>query len=131
MIKLKNVQTRLCPGNVLTHHVQLVKTKKIPTQYFSLPLIKSDGESLKEYAMIVVSNETLTKTIMEQLGEDYEYDNVPLFIPRNIADIMRMPLVTILNNFCDISTKEEVWQVHFYLPKGFSTQQYRQYLAEI
>jgi hypothetical protein len=81
--------------------------------------------------MIVISNDILTKNIMQQLGDDYEYDEVPLFIPRHIAEMMRMPLVTILNNFCDIKTKEETWQVHFYLPKGCSTQQYRQFIAEI
>jgi len=126
MITLNRFLTKTCPGNILSHHVHIIKTIKRPTEYLTAPLKRNEQNNIN--VLVVFSNGLVAKHVKEALGDSYEMDDIPLFIPRSIADVMRIPLVTVLDTHCDIETKEQVWKLHYYQPQNPSTSVFRQHM---
>jgi hypothetical protein len=128
IFELKKVHFKLCPGNPLSHHVHIIRKKTRPTVYFTAPVGKSDTDCPN--ALIAISNPLVAKCILQDLGEDiYELDEVPLFIPRHISEVMSIPLSTIITTYCDISTKQQIWNIHHYTGQSLSTQLFRQHMV--
>ena len=63
------------------------------------------------------------------MGDGCEMEEVPLFIPRQITEVLALPIVTILNTYCRLSTKEQEWDIHMYTPNGMPVQVFREQMA--
>lgn len=132
-LKLTNVRTRLCPGNPLHHHVQLIRTKTKPVSFYTSPIsYKEEVDNV----LIAFSNDTIAKYTLQTLAETVPsqqtaliIDDIPMFIPMCIANTLRMQLVTVLNTYSDLETRMQVWHVHFYQPKALPTQMFRQLMS--
>lgn len=127
-IQITNLKTKLCPGNPYTHHVQMIRTRQIPRNYLTFPCPQN---GTFENSMLVFSNDLIARHVLSQLGDEYEIEETALYIPRYISETMRLPLVTVLNTYCETDTKEQVWSAHFYTPQTPATQIFRQQMTEI
>jgi hypothetical protein len=128
---LQKVNFKLCPGNPLIHHVHIIRKKTRPTVYLTLPIGNSGviNPTLTN-SLIAISNPLIANYLLKKFGEDiYELDEVPLFIPRHISEIMGMPLATILSTYCELDTKKQVWNIHHYTGPSLPTQIYKQHMV--
>jgi hypothetical protein len=126
MFRIDKVNYKLVPGNIYTHHVTMYKRctgNGNKTLYHTMPIYDSSKKGIN--AMIVCSNPTIATYMKETLGPEYQPDYVPLFVPRHIAQVLTMPLVTLINTHCNIRTKLQEWDVHFYTPPHLTIQEFR------
>ena len=122
MLTLNNILYRKFPGNNYKS-VNLFHLKEvIPKQYLSMP-VKFNTESV----IVASLNEYFTSRVCEQHLE-CSPGAEPMHIAKYLSEIMRMPILTVLNTYCTLHDKKEVYEVHFYVPPSVSVQEYLPFL---
>ena len=121
---LNNLLYRKFPGNkfkcVKVFHLNKGTSKLM----LSLP-IKYEAESV----LIASINDYATSQILNSFP-DCNVEEEQMYIVRHKAENIRMPLVTVVNSFCCIHNKEEVYEVHYYSPPRMPLAKYLNILEE-
>jgi hypothetical protein len=121
---LNNLLYRKFPGN----NCKYIKVFHLHTNSNKLTLslpIKNDTESV----MIASLNDYATSQIIKSFPE-CSVEDEQLFLVNHKAEIMRMSLVTVVNVFCSLDTKQEVFEVHYFSPPKMPLTEYSNLLIE-
>lgn len=83
--------------------------KYIYTQSF-----KRDFTLFPANMVVVSANPTITKGIVA--GAECISEDCWLTVPKHIAGVMRIDMVILLNTYCDMKTRDQIWDLQYYTP---------------
>ena len=66
------------------------------------------------HVLMASSNELLSKYICMQADSEVEVQ--PITVAKHLSEVLGMSLVILDNHYCDITTHEMKWELHFYQP---------------
>jgi hypothetical protein len=76
---------------------------------------KSDATAAPKNVIIASTNSLITKYIFEH-EKSCITERQWILVPRAISEAMRMDLVVLKNTFCDLATKDQCWEINYYIP---------------
>jgi len=121
MKELNNLLFRQFPGNNFKS-VRIFTSKKNPLHMLTLP-IKFEYESVLIASIDSYSTSQIRKSFPECRSKIY-----PFHVVKHLSKSLRMPVVTIVNTFCNPYTFEEIYEVNYYSPPIFDTAQFKNHL---
>ena len=122
---MQHVRTLANDGNRFTDSVKMIRSRSLPRKYLMLPVGKDTS-----LALIVFSNPIISHDFFKNLecSEAYEIETTEVFLPRYIAEVMRVPMIDIVGTYCETDTKKQIWTTNYYAPPIPSTHVFRQQL---
>lgn len=93
--------------------------KVIYTQSF-----KRDFSTVPANVLVTSANPNITKNIAEELGCLVE--DTWLTVPKHISGVMRIDMVLLMNCYCDMRSRECIWELQYYTPNAMPASVFRQ-----
>lgn len=83
--------------------------KQILTQPFSTTIDKSNTKNV----ILCTNNHVISKELADYYACDIE--SHWLSIPKHMCELLHMDLIILLNTYCDITSKNQHWEVHYFV----------------
>lgn len=98
-----------------------------PKQYMTLPYI---NETLKQSDNVLVScaNPIISAYISKETNT--MLDSQPVTVAKHLGEVLQTDVVVLINMFCDIKTKNHMWDIFYYSAPGTTPQRGRVFLLE-
>ncbi len=121
---------KLCPGHPAFKTIHMfyrasLKKDEYQKHYLTLPY----AQSKNAYNVLVASdNTTITDALCHLYDINVEFQ--PLTVAKHLGEVMQMDVVVLLNTYCELKTKEQAWDLHYYKFPGTPTQVARSMLNQ-
>lgn len=86
-------------------------------------LLTSNFQSGHKNIIITSNNINITKSIVDEFGCDKEVQWIT--VAKHISESINMDLVVLLNTYCDINKKQQIFDLYYYTPSSVSVNEFR------
>ena len=119
MIQLAHNYHKLCPGHPTFKTINMfykldIKKDDYHKRYLSLPYSNTHN------VLVTSDNKTITSALCHIYNVHTEFQ--PITVAKHLGEVMQMDVVVLLNTYCELSTKKQAWDLHYYKCPGTSTQ---------
>jgi hypothetical protein len=110
---------KVCPGHPTFKTINMFyKASYIncnyQKHYLTLPYANAQN------VLITCDNATITEAISQMYDINLEFQ--PLTVAKHLGEVMQMDVVVLLNTYCELASKEQAWDLHYYKCPGIPTQ---------
>lgn len=106
MISLNKVHIRPCPGH--THYMPVFFFSK-NNSYLTVPYNKQKN------VLITTNNENIVKELTT-VDLNCHTHAFPVLVPRALSEEMGIDMVIVSNTYCEIDTREVVYELYYVVP---------------
>ena len=118
---------KVCPGHpayktIIMFYNATYKNTKYEKHYLTIPYSNTNN------VLITCDNTTITEAISLVYRTNLEFQ--PLTVAKHLSEVLQMDMVVLLNTYCELATKEQAWDLHYYKCPGIPTQIARSMLCD-
>lgn len=85
-----------------------------------------DFTAVSSNMLITSANPLITKEICKQYKCKHEVEWIT--VPKHLSEVLMMDMVVLMNTYCDVSSKQQIWDLYYYVPSAIPLDSFRQIL---
>ena len=86
-------------------------------------IFTSNFPSTNKNIIITSNNNNITKSILDEFGCEKEVQWIT--VAKHISECINMDLVVLLNTYCDVKKKQQIFDVYYYTPSSVPVNVFR------
>lgn len=130
VLHIKKYLFRQLPGNKFTSpiHIYYRLNQKKQKEYVSANTYFNSNNA---YGFLASTNESLYQYLLAlEPSSEILAEEQPVIVARTLSNVVRIPLVIITNYYCNISTKDDVFELVYFYQEDLSPNLFKQFLTE-